>query len=404
MTKQLLTINSLAVSNEKQAGMQLVNLAQLGILPSIFGGAGENNGFNAAADLVTQTVDGFDLNNIWSEFQSSVAIQNEARQTIVDLLTFQVTVNVERVAQISSGDFERASEYGEPRGIRPSGAYLTLGYDFDWYDLAARFTWKFLASAPAAQVEAINAMALEADNRLVFNKVMDSIYNPANRLADINGQDVNVYALYNGDGTVPPKYKSNTFDGTHTHYLTSGAVTVVPGDLDDMYEHLRHHGYSMENGVTHLLLVNEVQAKTIRTFRTATGASWDFIPATGQPGIILPIQEQILGAAQPSGNYAGLNVQGRYGPWLVVVDDMFPAGYMVGIGTGGRANLNNPVGIREHENASLRGLRLVKGPSADYPLIDSFYQRGFGTGIRQRGGSVVMQVTASGTYTKPAAY
>jgi hypothetical protein len=52
----------------------------------------------------------------------------------------------------------------------------------------------------------------------------------------------------------------------------------------------------------------------------------------------------------------------------------------------------------------LRGLRLVKGAVPDYPLIDSYYQRGFGTGVRQRGGGVVMQVTASGTYTIPAAY
>lgn len=396
-------LSGFALSNRAKKGMILVNLVKLlGARPSIEGAAaGDNNGYNAAGDLITQTVDGFDLNSIWSEFQSAVAAQNAQRTLIVDMLTFPVTQNVERVPQISSASFEKASEYGEPRGIRPSGGYLTLGYDFDWYDLAARFTWKFLSDAPASQVESINAMALEADNRLVFNKVMNSIYNPANRLADINGQDVNVYALYNGDGTVPPPYKTNTFDGTHTHYLTAGATTVNSGDLDEMYEHLRHHGYSMENGVTHVLLVNEAQAKTIRTFRVTSGASWDFIPAAGQPGLFLPDNTQLFGAGQPGASYNGLDVQGSYGPWKIVVDDMFPAGYMVGIGTGGRASLNNPVGLRQHVNASLRGLRLVKGPNPDYPLIDSFYNRGFGTGVRQRGGSVVMQITASATYTAP---
>ena len=58
------------------------------------------------------------------------------------------------------------------------------------------------------------------------------------------------------------------------------------------------------------------------------------------------------------------------------------------------------VGLREHVNTSLRGLRLVKGPNPDYPLIDSFYQRGFGTGVRQRGGAVVMKITA-GSYSAP---
>ena len=57
----------------------------------------------------------------------------------------------------------------------------------------------------------------------------------------------------------------------------------------------------------------------------------------------------------------------------------------------------------EHR-ADLRGLRLVKGPDRDYPLTDSFYLHGFGTGIRHRGAGVVMQITASGSYTTPAAY
>jgi hypothetical protein len=396
-TSQLLTIDGLAVSNKAKAGMALVNLRNLGIWPTLVGAEG---GYNAAGDILTQTVDGFDLNNIWDEFQASVALLNANRQVVVDLLTFPVTNLIDRVAQVSTTNFEKASEYGEPRGARPSGAYFNLGYDFEWYDLSARFTWKFLAEAPSSQVTAINAMALEADNRLVFNKVMDALYNPANRVADINGQDVNVYALYNNDGTVPPTYKSNTFDGTHTHYLASGATAVVSGDLDDMYEHLRHHGYSAENGVTHVLFVNSSEAKLIRKFRVADGDTFDFIPATGQPAQFLDSTVILFGGTQPSSSYRGLNVIGKYGYMLVVEDDTFPPGYMALIGSGGAANLNNPVGLREHLNTSLRGLRLVKGPNPDYPLIDSFYQRGFGTGIRQRGGAVVMKITA-GSYSAP---
>jgi hypothetical protein len=361
----------------------------------------DNQGFNAAGDIITQTADGFDLNSIWGEFQAAVAAINAARQTIVDLLTFPVTQNIERVPQISSAQFEKASEYGEPRGIRPSGAYFNLGYDFEWYDLAARFTWKFLADATASQVEAINSMALEADNQLVFTKVMDALYNKNNREADINGQIVPVYALYNADGTVPPAYKTNTFTGSETHYLTSGAATIESEDLDVLYSKLRMKGYSAENGVPHVLLVNPAEGAVIRTFRVATGATYDFIPAQGQPGAWVDANMTLVGANAPSSTYQGLNVIGRYGHILVVEDDLFPVGYVTLLGSGGRANLNNPVGIREHANAALRGLRLVKGPIADYPLIDSFYQRGFGTGIRQRGGAVVMQITASGTYTNP---
>jgi len=207
--------------------------------------------------------------------------------------------------------------------------------------------------------------------------------------------------LYNSDGTVPPVYKSYVHTGTHNHYLTSGNVTVDSGDLDDMYDHLAHHGYTAENGVSHMLFVNSAQGKIIRTFKVATGATWDFIPSTGQPAALLDRDVILFNGTQPGAKFAGLDVLGRYGHFLIINEDMFPAGYMVAVATGGPDNLKNPVGIREHVNTSMRGLRLVKGPNPDYPLIDSFYQRGFGTGVRQRGGSVVMQLTASGTYTPP---
>jgi hypothetical protein len=235
---------ALAMSRRMSDGTtKMLDPKLFGIIPGIAGGA--PSGFNQASDLVTQTVDGFDLNDLWAEYQTAMQLQNEARQRVVDLLTFQVTDPIERVPQTSGAKFERASEYGEPRGIRPQASVFRMGYGFDWFDVGIRYTWKFLADAPASQIQANNNMVIEADNQLVFGLVMDTLFRNTNRLADINGQqDVNVYALYNGDGTVPPTYKSNTFDGTHTHYLTTGTATIQSADLDDQLEHLNHHGYN----------------------------------------------------------------------------------------------------------------------------------------------------------------
>jgi hypothetical protein len=156
-----------------------------------------------------------------------------------------------------------------------------------------------------------------------------------------------------------------------------------------------------------ILLVNSVELAVIRTFRVATGASYDFVAASGQPPWLLPTNTG--GVVNPQGGAVpttvnGLVVSGQYGPWLIVEDDYIPAGYMLGFATGGRNQATNPVGFREHQNAGLRGLRLVKGRDSDYPLVDSFYQRGFGTGVRHRGAGIVMQVTAAGAYTIPADY
>jgi len=74
--------------------------------------------------------------------------------------------------------------------------------------------------------------------------------------------------------------------------------------------------------------------------------------------------------------------------------------------TGGSANLQNLVGIREHANPAYRGLRLLPGNQQGYPLVESFYSRSFGTGVRQRAGAVVAKITVAGdtTYTVPAQY
>lgn len=362
---------------------------------------GAEQGFNQAADVLVESVDGRNLNNMWREFQASLALFNSERDSLLSLLTFDVTDPVETVYQPSGDeDFEEASEFGEPKGIR-LGRPFQMGYGFKWWDIGARYTWMFLAEASAAQIETINASVLEAGNRLYFNRVMRQIFNPSNTTATIDGSAYNVYALYNADGTVPPAFRGQTFDGTHTHFLTSGAATVDSGDLNAMEDHLWHHGYRLGLGYQLVLMAHRNQANVIRGFKVANGDKYDFIPnANTEGGIIFDAGGQILG--QPRGNIRGQI--GTYGPWLVVEDDYVPTGYMLGYATGGRENIGNLVGIRQHNNPGLRGLQLVKGRDNDYPLTDSFYRFGFGTGIRHRGAGVVMQVTINATYAAPAAY
>lgn len=402
-----LTIPARALSMVPKKGTRLVDLRALGILPGIGGG---ERGFNAVGDVLTRTADGVDLNSLWREFQQTLDLQNASRQRIIDFLTFTVTENVSRVAQAGGGvDFEKASEYGEPVGVRTKVSYFNMAYDFDWYDIAARFTWMFLAESTAEQTESIHSAVLEADNRNIFNKVMRTVFNNVNLTATIDGQPYNVYKFYNADGTVPPAYKSTTFAGTHQHYNTTGAATLDSGDVEAMEDHLTHHGYTQGLGYRLVLMVNKAQGDVIRTWRfnvannNGAVAKYDFIPARGREDLLFLTQTQVLGT-QPAPTIAGLDVLGSYGSFLVVQEDYVPAGYMAAFATGGEASLTNPVGIREHNNAALRGLRLVKGRDNDYPLIDSFYLRGFGSGIRQRGGGVVMQVTVSGTYTPPTLY
>lgn len=383
-----------------------MNRRLLSGLAALRGGIqGFEQGTNERADLLVESADGVDLNSIWNEIQQTLSMWNSQRDTLLSHLTFSVTSEIDTVAVPSEVDFEEASEYGQPVGIRGFASF-NRGYDFKFYDIAIRYTWLYLANASANQIRNQANMALEADNRLIFNRVMKTLFNPANRagIADQN-IPVTVYKFYNGDGEVPPKYKTNTFLGTHTHYSTTqnlaGAATLTSVTLDKLEDDFIQHGYTPANGTKLVLLVNRQEGSIMRQWKVATGAKYDFIPSSNYGGgVVMAPNSGII--ARPEGELPGQF--GTYGPFHLVEEDYVVPGYIVLLGSGGPDSLNNPIGIREHKNAALRGLTLISPARSDYPLTDSFYRRGFGTGVRQRGAGFIVQITNSTTYTVPAQY
>lgn len=368
-------------------------------VPELFG---FEKGYNQLADVIVQSADGADLNRMWREFQRSLEIFNRERDPLLQLLTFDVSNPAERVMQPSTEDFERASEFGVPKGIR-MGKPFNLGYTFTWWDVATRYTFDFLAEADRQQIENVNKMVLDAGRRLYFQQVFRRIFNNTNDTATINEQAVNVYTLYNNDGTVPPTFENNTFLSTHNHFVTSGAATIDPGDLAQIEDDLASHGYRYDLGYDLILFVNKQEGSVIRTFVAGTASSrYTFItnPNYAPGGIILAQNGGII--AQPSQTLP--QQIGTWGPFKVVEMSLVPAGYVLGVASGGEQNIGNLVGVRVHQRAELQGLKLVQGPRQDYPLTDAYYRFGFGTGVRHRGAGYVMQITASGSYTIPTAY
>lgn len=389
----------------------------------LLGLGGGDQGFNENADVVMQTIDGIDTNELWNAYRAAVNLRNAERQPLIDFLSYNVTNAVEGIATADSdARFERASEYGVPRSYRPRGEFSFLGFDFHWYDLGNRFTWEFLADATQSQVDSVADQALEADNILQFQMIMWTLFNNVNRTTQITRKPYTVYTFWNGtDGEVPPPYRTNTFPSSHNHYLVSGAATVdpgawasgTPGDLDDMYTALAEHGYKRSNGYDLVLMVNPQEGDVIRTFRSVLNggtSKWDFIPSLGTPAFLIP-RDYVLpeGINRPPATLNnGMTVIGTYGEFTIVEEDYIPPFYMMAFATGGQESVANPVGIREHANTQLRGLRIVKGRDPDYPLQEAYFQRGFGTGIRHRGAGVIMEVrddTADpGAYRIPTEY
>lgn len=374
-----------------------------------YGADDPSGGYGTEGDIVWTTDDGVDLNALWAEAQQTLAVWNGGRNKLVDILTYQVTNEIESVPQVGEATFELASEFGEPEGERLKIGYFQLGFDFQDYDRATRFTWKALRDMDARQVRAVHNALLQADERLVFKQVMAAIYDNRNRETDIRNKAYKVYPLYNADGTIPPKFRGNTFTSTHSHYMVSGNTAIDSDDLEQAYDNIAEHGYTIEAGTQVVCLMNRKQLKEVRKWRmdqvSANGviANYDFIPSRNQPAQFLDSPAGLLGSLPPD-TWNGLRVYGSYGDILLIEEPFTPDGYFFMFGTGGAGNLQNLVGLREHKNPIYRGLRILPGNDQRYPLIESYYTRAFGTGIRQRAGGVVMQIKASGSYEIPESF
>jgi hypothetical protein len=377
-------------------------------------------GYSARADILVSTRDGQDLNAIWTAYAQALDDFNAARQPLIDLLSSRVTGIIDEITNPGTERFEKATEFGIAQSIRPVPTIASRAYPFDWYDLRQGYTWRFLVKATQAQLDSVLNVAMEAENALVFEQVTKSLFNNANRTTNVDGfsSPFTVVALYNADGSYIPPYKGQSFAGSHNHYLGSGTnagqTAFDPQDFLDLAGTVEHHGFTKANGYNIIFLMNPVDAaaSVVQYVRNTTFVSggavtvkslYDFIPtqATNQT-LLLPPGFQLVGGL-PANSFAGLDVTGSWGPYLIVQDYQIPAGYMVAAASAGNSSQLNIIGIREDENQALQGLVLKPGNNNAYPLIDSNFIRGIGAGVRQRGAAAIMKLDASGgAYTVPA--
>ncbi len=371
----------------------------------------DTRGYMDESAIVKATADGVDLNSIWKEVQTTLGIYNEERSAVAALVSYPTTLPADAVPQsLSAMNFEEASEYGVPQGVRLPNEALKVGYTLRDFDLASRATWKFLRDSDSRQVEALFASVIEADNRKVNTSILGRLFDPAQRA---NEYEVPVYALYTGtDGITPPPYLGREFPTTTSHYIASGGAVIDSSDVEDAARLVTTKGYGRKAGSKLLLLINPAEAEEVQTWRAgkpngadpgavgAIVAKHDYIPSAGAPAYLEPLGVVV---GQPvSADYNKLPVLGSYGELLVIQSEFLPQGYFTVVASGGPSSDVNPVAVRQHTNAAYRGLRLIPGKTPGYPLQDSFFARQFGVGVRHRGAAACVQITAAAAYTAPA--
>lgn len=365
---------------------------------------GEDRGFNTSGDVLTKTVDGFDLRELWNEFQQAMAIFNAGYQPIIAGLTFG-TINAGDVLSLDGKgmEFERASEFGLSQAQRAVPNNFTAGYPLEWWDLRTAFTRAFLRDATAEQVRAQTDGAFVAGDKLVYRLAMDALLYPkAAGSRDANAEGIQVYSLYaGGSDDIPPIYAGRTFASAHNHYIASGASTVDGQDLELLIESITEHGIGISAGEQLVIVVHPAEGKVIRGFRAGQGtvpSPYDFIPSAAAPAYLS--NEFVVGKT-PETTFQGLEIIGSFGRALIVESYFIPEHYVVAYSTSGPNNSNNVLAVRSHVNPAYKGIVLWPG-SSNYPLVESNYSYGVGFGVRNRGAGAVMQITANSTYTAPA--
>lgn len=382
-------------------------------------------GYSASGDILTRTRDGQDLNALWDAYTASLAEFNATRQPLIDLLSFTTTGVIEEIVQPGTERMERSTEFGIPKSVRPALTPTARAYPFDWYDTRNGYTFQFLAGGPGhtdgasqKQLDAVLNMVMEADNVLQYELVMKALFNNANRTTLVDGVQYNVTALYNADSMYIPPYRGITFNpATHTHYTFSGQASQTafdPQDHIDLARLVEEHGYTRAAGYNIVFLMNPTDANNgIRRFVRNTaidlGAAvdpvslYDFIPTQSQNMVMMLPPGYTLTGGLPPQTFAGLDIAGSWGEYLVVTDAQIPAGYMVAVAMRGTGVQSNVVGIREHANAGMRGLVLIPGNRQQYPLIDSYFIRGLGTAVGPRGAAAIMKLDQT-AYSVPPAF
>lgn len=182
------------------------------------------------ANLGALTTDHVPVAQLYTEMIDSVELHNEFMRDFLNLFCGNPTQKRTEQIRVRSMEFQRAGS----DTARPDRQHLDR-FNVDLKDPERFFLNTSITAAAWEQglssdeVQAHHREAMNADKRLVVNAILEEALTGG--------------CWYNGT-FAPPKYKNNSFNSAHTHYLAK-ALSGVP-DMEILVNakhHVMHHGY-----------------------------------------------------------------------------------------------------------------------------------------------------------------
>jgi hypothetical protein len=376
----------------------------LSTVPNIFGDLDSR-------DLVRPVLE-FGQPDLYIRLRQALAYYNQTADAILGLLANRTTTVQERFpfGTIGGGLLQPGAELGRALAVRPNqGAEFDVAYPIDRFRTRAIFTPEYLLRATVADVQAVTVQALIDDFNTMFRTTLAALFDNAN-YTFIDPKDIGAGAgtltirrLFNADGTTGNIYMGNgrlVNMASLNHYKVSGNAAFTNSAFLLARDTLKNVGL---NGNI-ILFISEDDADDVSLLSDFVGAenafAYDNYGIGRDPNITVPpgsetpraivTYPRAIGRIRNAGQVVTL-------PWM-------PSGYIFAMD----ATSDRPLVVRESDLAQLRGFRLtgndvVGDPPLDGPdpILNKYWERVFGVGVRNRGNGVVVQITASGTYTAP---
>lgn len=319
-----------------------------------------------------KTIDNIRANDLYNRYIGWVDEYNSSPEYLPEFIR-RVGVKIDRPNAVLSEahlEFIENADLNMPDWQKSKETSIPV--DLRYYALGQAFTRRFISASSSGELDERTKKAIAADQRLIMKKYLGAMLKKS------------ASGFYHGSVYMPPKYKNNSFDESHNHYILShlGAGNAA-WDIDDIRyvkEHILEHGYSALN--LHIY----GNSNTIRTME-----DWATWTASATP----TVPTQLTDALATQGFAQGVSIEG----FVVHHEEWIPDNFMLLI------SQDEPcVAEREHPNPSARGLQLIAGNNSNCMLEDSYYERAIGTAVVGKGAGVVLFNSTGGNWTNPEGF
>jgi hypothetical protein len=353
--------------------------------------------------LQKETSDGVRLIELWEETQTLINELNSKRLVVEDFLGYRRDTPEADATSSSTSYWMRRGEHTRANAkatITRDLAVLTAMESFETH-LGWTRDAEVLALTSGYVRGRIRSI-LEGDARSRYIILLESLYTAGTRLVVdvLTQQPVNLYSAYygTGDTRVPPTRGVFSFSANHNHFFRTATQNVVTAaDLETLGATITEHGYTANP----IIFFNEDM--------------WDEVLAVGEPDVaVFKGTNRYVPRDEVNINQEGALMQislgvnplfravGTFrGVFTLMITPEAPLGYLGAFSHQGDLSAENPVQIREPEQANLRGVRPVR-ESLVY-FVNTYFERYYSAAVRTPGNFAAMQVKnwSGGAYVSP---